>query len=759
MNHNVRQGSRPWPIVAVLGLWALGLLLCLGVILRTSFSADLSAFLPASPNAGQRLMVEQIQSGTPARTVLLGIEGGDAMQRAQASQALASALRASGLFEQVQNGERDAWQSAGAWLVAHRYLLSPAVTPERYTEAGLRDALDETLSLLGTPAGAAVKPLLNRDPTGETQRLAESLIPVNAPRTEQGVWVSRQAPRAVLLASTRAPGADLDGQAQAQARIQAEFDALNQPMLRLVFSGAPVFAVSSRAQIEREVRFLAITGALTMGVLLWLAFASWQALLVAALPVTAGVLAGIAAVSLGFGGVHGMTLGFGSTLIGEAVDYAIYYLIQARAGVAAGDPPGQGWQRWLRGSWPTVRLGLWTSLCGFAALSFSGFPGLAQLGVFSMAGLVAAALTARFVLPQLMPDGASGVGLRRQLGQACHRALQVLPRLRWLWWAASGLALLGLVVSPQPLWRGDLAALSPVPASALALDTALRADLSASDGGCMVLVQGANQEAALRGAEAVAKRLDAWVEAGHLSGYETPSRLLPSQATQAARRASLPAPQALAERLAAATHGGVLTSSQLAPFIRDVDQARQAPLLARADLQGTALAPLVDALLLHRSDGGWTALLPLYPSADKPLDAAALRQALQGVHGVQVLELKRELDALYAGYLSEATVQALLGALAVVGLLALWPAQPAPGVQGLSAAAAGGLAVPGGFATAAGALGRVAPGGLAAGGGGGLQLRAVLRRHRAARAGRRHTGLAAAGQPDDGGLVRPDRGV
>ena len=31
-----------------------------------------------------------------------------------------------------------------------------------------------------------------------------------------------------------------------------------------------------------------------------------------------------------------MTLGFGTTLIGEAVDYAIYYLIQARAGRRGG---------------------------------------------------------------------------------------------------------------------------------------------------------------------------------------------------------------------------------------------------------------------------------------------------------------------------------------------------------------------------------------------------------------------------------------
>ena len=59
-----------------------------------------------------------------------------------------------------------------------------------------------------------------------------------------------------------------------------------------------------------------------------------------------------------------------------------------------------------------MRLGLLTSLIGFAALVFSGFPGLAQLGVFSIAGLVAAAATTRFVFPVLAPDGAPGAGLR-----------------------------------------------------------------------------------------------------------------------------------------------------------------------------------------------------------------------------------------------------------------------------------------------------------------------------------------------------------
>lgn len=660
-----------WQTGAVLGVWLAGLLLCLALVLRTPFAADMSAFLPASPNPAQQVLVEQIRSGLPARTVLLGIDGGTAAQRAQASRALAGRLRQSGLFEQVQNGETGQWQASGQWWVEHRYQLSPAVKPERFTVAGLRDALEDTLSLLGTPAGSLIKPLLNRDPTGETRAMAEAFLPASSPKVEDGVWVGRTAPRAVLMLSTHAAGGDLDAQASVLMRIRSEFQALAMPALTLSLSGAPAFSVDSRVRIEHEVRFLAITGALAMGTLLWLAFASWRALVVAALPVAAGIVAGIAAVGLVFGSVHGVTLGFGSTLIGEAVDYAIYFLIQSRAGVVAGDRPGQGWRRWLHSGWPTVRIGLLTSLCGFAALTFSGFPGLAQLGVFSMAGLTAGAMTARFVLPRLMPDGASGQGLRRQLGHWCGLALRHLPRGRPAVWALAALGVAVLLVAPQALWRGNLSALSPVPASAVALNEQLQADLSSGDSGTMVLVQGADLQTVLRGAEAVGARLDAWRDAGHIVGYDSPARYLPSLATQAQRQASLPDAATLHSRLVQATEDGPLPAARLQDFERDLVLARAAPPLLAAEVRAGPMAPVLDALLLRDAQQQWTALLPVYGAA-QPLDLPALRGQLSGMPGVQVLAFKQELDQLYADYLGEARLHASLGAVAVLLLLAGW---------------------------------------------------------------------------------------
>lgn len=660
-------GHLPWRRRALpLALWLALVLLAVLQITRTSFTADLSAFLPDAPDARQQLLIEQIHSGAPSRTLLMGIAGGDATARAQASRELARVLRDSGRFDQVTNGETAGWAGFGQWLFDHRYQLSPAVTPGRFSADGLREAIAESTSLLGTPAGNAIKPLLDRDPSGETQRIAESLIPARSPKTEQGVWAGRQQPRALLMATIHATGADIDSQAAAIATVQQAFEPLAARGLTLQLSGAPVFSVDSRARIEREVRTLAIAGALLMSTLLLLAFASPRALAVAALPVATGVLAGIVAVSLGFGSVHGMTLGFGSTLIGESVDYAIYYLIQSRR-----DDQGRGgWTAWVRGSWPTVRLGLLTSVCGFAALLLSGFPGLAQLGVFSVAGLVAAALTTRFVLPAVMPDGARGSGLIGALGRLARAGIAVLPRLR-VPVLVLGAAAAVLLWQRGDLWRADLASLSPVPRAAIELDEQLRADLTSSDSGTLVVVQGPDVETTLQRAEAAAARLEALIDRGVIGGFDSVTRFLPSQATQQRRIAALPDGPTLQAALARATVGGPLPAARLAPFVADVAQARQARPLRVADLSGSAVAPLVDALLLRRPDGSASALLPVQPARDR-IDIAALGTALQGLPDTQVLDIGDELRGLYGRYLGEAQGQALMGALGVVLLMALW---------------------------------------------------------------------------------------
>jgi predicted exporter len=186
-----------------------------------------------------------------------------------------------------------------------------------------------------------------------------------------------------------------------------------------------------------------------------------------------------------------------------------------------------------------------------------------------------------------------------------------------------------------------------------------------------VVVPGASLDAALRGAEAAAQALEPLIAQKVIGGFDTPAVYLPSNATQAARRASLPDPPTLARNLDQAARDLPLDARQLGPFKSDVETARLGPLLSAADLEGTSMAAGLKALTMH-SAGGFSALLPLHAAdpSGPGIDIARVRLALAAAHcNAQALDLKRESDALYSDYLREAMRLTLAGFAAIVVLL------------------------------------------------------------------------------------------
>jgi len=432
----------------------------------------------------------------------------------------------------------------------------------------------------------------------------------------------------------------------------------------LVMTGPGVFSVTSRDTIKSQVSRLSIISMALIATLLLLVYRSFTALGLGFLPVISGALAGIAAVSLGFGAVHGITLGFGTALIGEAVDYSVYLFVQSEQG-------GSDQQDWIKRFWPTVRLGVLTSIFGFASLLLSGFPGLAQLGLYSIAGLIAAATVTRFVLPHLLPTNfrihdVSAIGL------VLSRLVQRAAALRW----AVAILLLAacaiLVQHRASLWNDKISSLSPVSQADVALDASLRADMGAPDVRYLVVVSGASRESVLQSSEQVSTVLQTQVDQGELAGFESPSRYLPSTATQRARQASLPAPAVLETQLAQAVRGLPVHAQLFTPFLADVAAARSQPLLQASDLEQTSMSMAVDALLV-RQDRHWSALLPLTAPEGASIDAGRIRAALSatGLPNVLFVDMKTESDSLYSGYLNEVILLSLGGLVAIIGLL-LW---------------------------------------------------------------------------------------
>ncbi|WP_394755970.1 MMPL family transporter, partial [Rhodoferax sp.] len=649
-----------------IALWLAFLLLCAGVISRTSFTTDLSAFLPRTPTPEQQLLMDQLRDGLASRLILVGIEGADAPRRARLSKHIAQRLRTDAAFVAVNNGEPVNTERDRAFLFNNRYLLSPAVTPARFSPAGLHAALSESIELLASPAGLLVKSMLPRDPTGEMVQLLGQLNSGTQPKLVAGAWASRDGARALLLMQTRAAGSDTDAQQGAMAAIRQAFETAPEAHAdaRLVMSGPGVFSVTSRETIKSQVSRLSLISMGLIAALLLLVYRSFTALALGFLPVISGALAGVAAVSLGFGSVHGITLGFGTALIGEAVDYSIYLFVQSEQGEADS-------RHWIKRFWPTIRLGVLTSVAGFAALLLSGFPGLAQLGLYATAGLAVAATVTRFVLPQLLPSNFR-IHDVTNVGRVMAGLVQRAVALRWPTALLLLVACAVLINHRASLLNDKIASLSPVSQAEVALDTSLRADMGAPDVRYLVVVSGTSQEEVLRSAEQVSTLLQAQVDQGELAGFESPSRYLPSAATQLARQASLPLAAPLASNLAQAVQGLPLRAPLLTPFLADVEAARSRPLLQPKDLAQTSMAMALDALLLAQ-ENRWTALLPLTAPEGVSIHADKIRSALMrtDLKNVLFVDLKTESDHLYGGYLREATLLSLGGLVAIVGLLLL----------------------------------------------------------------------------------------
>ena len=647
------------------------------VVARAHYSTDLSAFLPAHPTPTQQLLVDQLRDGPASRLILIAIEQGDPAARARVSLGLVERLRKDAQFTSVNNGEAVAGQRDREFLFQHRYLLSEAVNSQRFTAAGLSAAIRETIDNLASPAGLLYKSLLPRDPTGELLNIIDQLGSSPQPESRDGVWVSGDASRALAVAQTAASGSDSDAQSRAIDAIRAAFAAAatdsaqaGAKSVQLRLSGPGVFAVAARAKIERAAVRLSIASSILVVTLLLLVYRSLPALGLGLLPVATGALVGIASVALGFGAVHGITLGFGITLIGESVDYSIYFFVQSRqahSGAAA-----RGWQQlW----WPTIRLGMLTSVCGFASLLPSGFPGLKQLGLYSISGLIAAALVTRYLLPALLPAGFTirdvrPLGLR--VGGLLRRAQPLSGRAILSCGAVLVMIALGVLYHDrESLWNRELSALSPISADEQNYDAKLRADLGAADVRDLVIVSGPDMESILRGAEHAARALQSLVDEKVIGGFESPAAYLPSMATQESRRSSLPSAAELRANLNQAVAGLPLRADRLQPFLEDIEATRHAALVTPRDLAGTSLSAGFDALVLHQRDQ-WNALLPLRSAAaGGEIDLNRVVAALKDNHvdEARVLDLKQESDALYDNYLSEAIHFSLAGFLALTVLL------------------------------------------------------------------------------------------
>ena len=665
--------------------WLVLVLACAMQVQRSVVVTDVSSFLPGPANAAQRLLVDQLRDGLSTRILLVGLQLDAPVSGAKpsalqsqglvaASRTLRAKLAADPAVAWVSNGDLDALESERDRLFAARYLLSPAVGEQQFSQAGLTQAFAQLEQTLASARGAAIRPIAAADPTLSALQLLDKASRQLAPQAGDGVWLGSDGRTAILLLETTTRGHDIDRLRETIRSVRRHADtALQQwpagePRPTTGFGGAAYFNVLSHDAIGQDAEKLALLAAAMVAVLLLWALRSPRFLALAVVPVVTGALAGFAVVGWTADAIHGITLAFGVTLIGEAVDYAIYTFVQSDEN---GDQSAHFWRQ--------VYLAAATSLIGFGAMVFSGFAGLRQLGVFSITGLVVAVACTRWLLPDLLPRTASQ-GQRDRFGWLPA----LCQRMRALRWPVLAVALVFVALLAQvqgSLWDDNLDSLSASSPQDNQRDARLRQDVGVPDLRTMVAVQGADLEQALQRAEASTRVLDTLVAGKVLEGYDSPTDLLPSHALQKSRQAALPPEGELRSRVLAAAGAGTLRAEAFEPFVADVTAARAMAPVDLAYYSGTVLAHWLQAQIVRSADG--VTVLVLLRGAPPVAELRARLDQAQ-LPGVTMIDLKGDVELLVAQYRQRAMVAALLGTATIFGALA-WQLRQVRAVASMAA--------------------------------------------------------------------------
>src|SRR5262245_47323286 len=605
---------RAWVLLAA---WCA--LLALGIFWvqnHLEVSADLRLFMPQPRTESQRLLIQNIGESPASRILLLAIDGDQPGRLAEISKRFAAALAPRAEFALVANGEQ-APPAIPDKLLPYRYLITDSFDAAPLDERRLTEALEERAADMASPAAGFLEEWLPRDPTLELLHLAQRWQPRAEPHQQDGVWVTADGSRALLLVQTHAAAFDPDGQTRALGTLQDLFaQARGSSKAALTVSGTGYFSSVIRNRTQYEATWFGSFDTIGLITLLWLAYRRFVFTVLGALPLLTAGLAGLTAVSLFFDGVHGITIAFGFTLIGVAQDYPIHLFSHLRREETA--------LTTARKVWPPLATGVASTCIAYLAFLMSGVTGLAQLACLTITGLLAAGLTTRFLLPRIAPLPGSDPAQSAWLARLNQR-IEALPR-PWALYAAIPLAALAVFLwRSEGFWENNLSKLTPVPPELLKRDAELRKEMATPDLRYLLVARGGGEEAGLAGLEGLDQPLGEAVRDGAIGSYEHAAQYLPSAALQEKRRAALPEAAALRTQLASATAQSPFEAEVFAPFLADVERARGLAPLTRADLHDTPLDLRLGSELFAR-DGRWYGLVSLYDVHD-PQAVAKLAHA------------------------------------------------------------------------------------------------------------------------------------
>jgi predicted exporter len=358
---------------------------------QVKFKEDVSEMLPQALKEEMRLF----KSSPLSNKIFIVVESPDEEQTRKAAEIIS--------YEFIENGALGlSFSKTDEDFILPYYYRAPYLWNKDFagevenliTSKAVQEKMEENYKNLLSPAGAFVKDFIIADPLGMLPVFAKELKSLDLSNTLEAKngYISSHDGKKILLICDY-PQNSLDS-AHAK-KINAVFSAIKKELpadSNAFLMGAVRYTNENNEIILKDIRRILFVSSFCMLALFFVFLRTKKALLIYLVPPAAMSAAAVTVYFL-FGGISGITVGFGSVLMGLSVDYSAYMYFAMKA---------SGKKELfvnIKKMFKPITVSAVTSIVAFSLLFFSSIPLFKQIAVFTVTGLAAALFLALFAAP------------------------------------------------------------------------------------------------------------------------------------------------------------------------------------------------------------------------------------------------------------------------------------------------------------------------------------------------------------------------
>ncbi|MCR5218061.1 MMPL family transporter [Treponema sp.] len=370
--------------------------------------ADLFNMLPSNNlNKAAKIADKNITS-TSGKSLFILSTHEDFSKAKEGAEIVYNKLKDSSKFESVSlySGTADDMSSYQEFLEEWRYnLLSPEVREKISTQEGAEDFSMEALSSIygalsfGTPADPENDPffldntnlmtyLKYAQNAGPAMQPKDGVLANRWPLDENGEATEETKWNVMIRLQLSDEGAALASKKNAVPLIYDVCLPLEKDGLKFIFSGTTFHSYRSSSDATNEVSVISAVSVIMIVIMMLVVFRSPLPILASVFSISVSMFTAFCTTHFVFGGVHMMSLVFGTSLIGSSIDYTLHFFINWK-----------GRRKMNSGRKIRAHLfnGLFLSLLSteicYALLMGAPFLMLKQVAVFSFTGILSSFLT------------------------------------------------------------------------------------------------------------------------------------------------------------------------------------------------------------------------------------------------------------------------------------------------------------------------------------------------------------------------------